>query len=239
MQLTNLKVASILFLVATAVAMSSAYSNTEISKTRDCTEIELQAVIDQNVSREENLERLSQQFFQSVNTIESCDRKLESNNDNLSTTDTPESSMNGDIGTSSSENDASSIAASSDATTKTSADAINNSSPSSNMTASGSLVGTNFDLNLNGSEQSSTSDIVGTTPQAEQADTGTIEAATDEAQQDQILTNGKTPDDIPDENNDSILEAQIRAAAMAETDPKTQKNLWNEYRRYKGLPERN
>ena len=99
-------------------------------------------------------------------------------------------------------------------------------------------MGTNFDLNLNGSEQSSTSDIVGTTPQAEQTDTGTIEPASNEAQQDQILTNGKTPDDIPDANNDSILEAQIRAAAIAETDPKTQKNLWNEYRRYKGLPER-
>jgi uncharacterized protein YmfQ (DUF2313 family) len=47
------------------------------------------------------------------------------------------------------------------------------------------------------------------------------------------LTNGKIPDD-----NDSVFEAQIRAAAIAETDPDTQKNLWNEYRRYKGLPEK-
>ena len=57
------------------------------------------------------------------------------------------------------------------------------------------------------------------------------------AEQDLRLTNGKTPDDIPDSDNDSVFEAQIRAAAMAETNPATKKNLWNEYRRYKGLPE--
>lgn len=51
----------------------------------------------------------------------------------------------------------------------------------------------------------------------------------------QLSANGKAPDDIPPGDNDSILEAQIRAAATAETDPKRKKLLWNEYRRYKGL----
>ena len=54
---------------------SAASANTELSKTRDCTEIELEAEIDQDASREDNLTRLSQQFFQSVNTIEHCDRE--------------------------------------------------------------------------------------------------------------------------------------------------------------------
>ena len=53
----------------------AASANTELSKTRDCTEIELEAVINQDASREDNLARLSQQFFQSVNTIEHCDRE--------------------------------------------------------------------------------------------------------------------------------------------------------------------
>jgi hypothetical protein len=48
--------------------------------------------------------------------------------------------------------------------------------------------------------------------------------------------NGALPDDIPSPDNDSIFEAQIRAAAENETDPEVRKNLWNEYRRYKGLP---
>ena len=47
---------------------------------------------------------------------------------------------------------------------------------------------------------------------------------------------GVIPDDIPEPDNDSVLEAQIRRAAMEETDPKTRAELWNEYRKYKGLP---
>lgn len=50
--------------------------------------------------------------------------------------------------------------------------------------------------------------------------------------------NGKLPDDIPPADNDSVLEAQIRAAAEAEKDPEKREKLWNEYRRYKNLPAR-
>ena len=49
---------------------------------------------------------------------------------------------------------------------------------------------------------------------------------------------GDVPDDIPEPDNDSVLEAQIRRAAMAETDPRIRAELWNEYRKYKGLPAR-
>ena len=48
--------------------------------------------------------------------------------------------------------------------------------------------------------------------------------------------NGKLPEDIPHADNDSALEAQIRKAAIEETDPELKKRLWDEYRRYKGLP---
>jgi hypothetical protein len=51
----------------------------------------------------------------------------------------------------------------------------------------------------------------------------------------EALSNGKVPEDIPPADNDSILEAQIRQAAMNETDPETKAKLWNEYRKYKGL----
>ena len=47
---------------------------------------------------------------------------------------------------------------------------------------------------------------------------------------------GKIPEDIPGPDNDGVLAAQIRRAAMEETDPRLQAELWNEYRRYKGLP---
>jgi len=47
---------------------------------------------------------------------------------------------------------------------------------------------------------------------------------------------GASPEDIPPGNNDSVFEAQIRKAAENEKDPTVQRNLWNEYRKYKGLP---
>ena len=52
------------------------------------------------------------------------------------------------------------------------------------------------------------------------------------------LDNGKLPEDIPSVDNDDIIAQQIREAAVAETDPDKQAKLWNEYRRYKGIPEK-
>jgi len=49
-------------------------------------------------------------------------------------------------------------------------------------------------------------------------------------------SNGKLPEDIPSANNDDTLAAQIRYAAENETDPVKREKLWNEYRKYKGLP---
>ena len=51
-----------------------------------------------------------------------------------------------------------------------------------------------------------------------------------------VSGSGQVPDDIPAPDNDSVLEAQIRRAAMEETDPHIRAELWNEYRKYKGLP---
>ena len=65
---------------------------------------------------------------------------------------------------------------------------------------------------------------------------GDQEAGADTARGDPVPANGAPPADIPPADNDSILEAQIRSAALAETDPEIQARLWNEYRKYKNLP---
>ncbi len=49
--------------------------------------------------------------------------------------------------------------------------------------------------------------------------------------------NGQPPADIPPTDNDDIIAAQIRQAAETETDPEIQAELWNEYRKYKNLPQ--
>ena len=50
--------------------------------------------------------------------------------------------------------------------------------------------------------------------------------------------NGIIPEDIPQDDNDSVLEEQIKLAAMNEKDPEKKKRLWNEYRKYKGVPQK-
>ena len=235
---------------------TAASATTELSKMRDCTEIELEAVIDQDASREDNLARLSQQFFQSVNTIDHCDRESESDapaasspdSDSASSQDAASDTASDTASDAASESggadgeNASSPEADSPPDDTTASQIITPSSaqsdtPSGTATASGSLVGTNFEQDLTESAAPTASDMAGTTRQPTAVDTGISGAQNDAAAQDLRLTNGKTPDDIPDADNDSVFEAQIRAAAMAETDPDTKKNLWNEYRRYKGLPE--
>lgn len=50
------------------------------------------------------------------------------------------------------------------------------------------------------------------------------------------LDNGAIPEDIPPGNDDDIVARQIREAAIRETDPEVRERLWEDYRKYKGLP---
>ena len=236
-------------LLTTGMGISPALGNTELSKTHDCTTIELEAVIDQNASREDNLERLSQQFFQSVNRIEHCDREPQTDSDQSSSSSAADASADASAAP---DTPAQNTASPGDASTSPTA---------AQATPSSSLVGTSLAEDLSNMAAPSASNMAGTTPMADPADMGsaagtmtgmmtgtktdaesetaavTARPQMQQAEPDQRLTNGKIPDDIPEAGNDSVFEAQIRTAAMAETDPDTQKNLWNEYRRYKGLPE--
>ncbi len=248
----NFKIIMLGYFLAFWQLSLAASASTELLITHDCTRTELEAMIDQDASREDNLARLSKQFYQSVNTIDQCDREPES--------DAP-AAPSPDIDSASSQDAARDVTSDSSSdfdsetgnpkdenTNKPEADSPPNStmasqaitSPSTQSdtpTASGSLVGTNFEQGLTEPATPSASNMAGTTPQPIAVDTSISGAQNDAAEQDLRLTNGETPDDIPESDNDSVFEAQIRAAAMAETDPNTRKNLWNEYRRYKGLPE--
>ena len=250
----NFKIIIFGYIFANSQFASLASADTELSKMRDCTEIELEAVIDQDVSREENLARLSQQFFQSVNKIDYCDRESRNDAALASTADNSSISANAEAEETTTGNDETSPATRKEIE-NTNNPEINMSSggvstgqtttPSSaqydtssgNPIASSTLVGANFEQNVTELAVPSASNMIGNTPQSTSVEAGVDGTERNEAEQNVRLTNGKTPDDIPDAENDSVFEAQIRAAAMAETDPDTKKNLWNEYRRYKGLPE--
>ena len=65
----------------------------------------------------------------------------------------------------------------------------------------------------------------------------TLEYENDQGFDQEKKNNTRIPEDIPQDDNDSVLEEQIRLAAMNEKDPEKKKRLWNEYRKYKGLPQ--
>jgi hypothetical protein len=44
------------------------------------------------------------------------------------------------------------------------------------------------------------------------------------------------PDDIPSGNGDDVVARQLREAAQNEPDPELRERLWDEYRKYTGLP---
>ncbi len=50
------------------------------------------------------------------------------------------------------------------------------------------------------------------------------------------LDNGAIPEDIPPGDDDDVVAQQIREAALAEPDPNVRARLWEDYRKYKGLP---
>ena len=255
----NFKITIWLGLLTTGIGISPALGNTELSKTHDCTTIELEAVIDHDASREDNLERLSQQFFQSVSRIEHCDREPQTDSDQSSSSSAANASADASNNAEAEAN--ASADADADAQPAAGSGGASTSPNAAQATPSSSLVGTSLAEDLPNMVAPSASNMAGTTPIADPADIGTAtsnlngtmtgtetdaesetEAVTarsqmQQAEPDQRLTNGEIPDDIPAADNDSVFEAQIRAAAIAETDPDTQKNLWNEYRRYKGLPE--
>lgn len=75
-------------------------------------------------------------------------------------------------------------------------------------------------------------------PQAADEQTATLTRESDAEPDDESLASGAPPKDIPPGNNDSVLAAQIRKAALEQEDPVKRARLWNQYRNLKGLPEK-
>ena len=90
-----------------------------------------------------------------------------------------------------------------------------------------------------GTEDSTASSTVSGTeaPPATAENTKKIaKSTTSKADSKVSLGNGKLPEDIQSSDNDSVFQAQVREAAMAEKDPEQKAALWEEYRKLKGLP---
>ncbi len=185
----------------------------DTSKSFECTDVTIDYANDPSLTREERLHLMDQALYHSLGQFDACQAQRTG---------------------ASAENAAAGSAGSGTAGgTGTSGDSVASTDMSGDETSASGEATAGEAAMVTPSEATSTSGWpnpdAGQQPEeaADGAELGGNPVAHD---------NGKVPDDIPPADNDSILEAQIRQAAMRESDPETKAKLWDEYRKYKGLP---
>jgi len=185
-----------------------------ISNAIDCTEVEVNYQDSSSLTRDERVQLMDKAFYTSLGKYDAC---LNSK------------SGNGGGGAASNSN----MAGGGDGSGGMSGtDGKGETSESLDSTGGESIANTS----MSGTEKpiatasSSDGDAESTASSGEATQTGLEENIS-------TFDNGKLPEDIPSADNDSVLEAQIRQAAINEKNPVTKAKLWNEYRKYKGLPE--
>ncbi len=203
----------------------------------DCTEVTVDYTDDANLTREERIARMDRAFQRSLSRFEECQSERAGS---AGGTGSAGASGSGTAGSAGSESDG--------AETSTAASDISGpDAPAEVPAPSGTSTAAS---DVTGDEPTVTA---ATTPGANAPSSGGKWAPPEDAANPQKIEenpageepvreaartqdNGKVPEDIPPADNDSALEAQIRQAAIEETDPELKKRLWDEYRRYKGLP---
>jgi hypothetical protein len=179
-----------------------------ISSSDDCTEININYKLDGNLTREEAISRMDEAFYESLSKFDACQ--------------TSQSGASGSASASSGDPGGSG--------------GLDGSEGSGGESSNG--AGSVASPDLSGTSTSIADDSSTTATTSKDGDISTTLSAKGKEriiQRGAQAGSGKLPEDIPSADNDSVLEAQIRQAAMNETDPETKKKLWNEYRKYKGL----
>ncbi len=220
---TNINV-FVITLALFAAGTALAQGNSSLVLDNDCSQISVDYENNPNLTAQENIERMDRALLHSLNKYEGCQTTQKA------------ISSNGSSG-------AAAAGGGNDGTGEKNGSAANAGSGSSR--ASSTMSGTETPAEVSSSTSSENSNQAdqskqsGKTNSAAQAGDTSADDAKQHAghqQQKRIKGSGKVPGDIPAIDNDSVLEAQIRQAAMSENDPVIKAKLWNEYRKYKGLP---
>jgi len=158
-----------------------------LSDMLECSDIEIEAEINSELSRQENLERLHQQFDEAVNAVSHCD---------------PTANGGGGGGGGGSAGGGS---------TSKAAEGISGTEvkPSS------------MKQDVKGSQAASSS--------------GNGSPVATEKKANEQGSNGKKPDELNANDNDSIYAQQLKAAADNEKDPAVKEQLLKEYRKFKSI----
>jgi hypothetical protein len=199
-----------------------------ISTSVDCTEVTVQYSDDKSLTQQERLEAMDQALFESLNKFDLCQSAAKGNSGAGSASGGGGMSGSGTEGGAQEQN--------------ASADGSNGDGNGPGDTGKGEATHQSIaSSGLSGTETPATTEATGnldspsqttSLPPSETGSDGDI------TQNPQVL-GGETPDDIPPADNDDALAAQIRYAAENEPDPEKKARLWDEYRKYKGLPQSN
>ena len=203
---------------AAAYAQSGTLS-TQSGAAHDCGEASIDFESDDSLTKEEITAKMDEALFESLSKYDACQDETQSSESNNTASSDSNSSSGGGAG-------AQSSAASSDMSGTEESQSSQAGGAGSVASAQGAEAA---DQGLNeGAESEETGSTGGSLAGVDGNGAG--------GNGTKVLENGKLPDDIPPAENDSVLEAQIRRAAEAEQDPVVRKRLWNEYRKYKGIP---
>ena len=196
------------------------YAEESFDDTVDCTDVSVDYLEDSTLTQEERLRLMDKAFFQSLNKFELCQEAKKiakaaggSNGGGGGSGAAGAGGNNGNAG-----DDAGGLAG--EAGGMSSTESIASSAMSGTEAPQKYPLAEGFEAGDTSAEQRS-------------SDGATAGSKTGGNMQ---SSNGKLPDDIPPAKNDDALAAQIRYAAENESDPEKSKQLWNEYRKYKGLP---
>ena len=162
--------------------------SSSLSDMLECSDIEIEAEINSELSRQENLERLHQQFDEAVNAVSHCDP-------------TANGGGGGGGGGGSAGGGSTSKAAEGVSGTEVKPSSMKQDvkgSQAASSSGNGSPVATEKKANEQGS-------------------------------------NGKKPDELNANDNDSIYAQQLKAAADNEKDPAVKEQLLKEYRKFKSI----
>jgi len=202
-----------------ATEFSSAQSKTEKKKSAlpsiafDCTSVSVNYMDDPLLTRDEKLALMNQALFTSLSKFDACQRS-QTNAGGAASNNAGDSIGTGESGQQG-------ASAASGGESLATSDMVGQEKPKTNEGEAGQSLNAAWSTPRGQKGSKKFDKVKGTT-------SGSAS-----------IGNGKLPEDIPPANNDSVLEAQIRQAAINETNHEIKAKLWNEYRKYKGLTTKN
>jgi hypothetical protein len=198
-----------LFLIFVLIGVNlQAYAEESLGATIDCSNIVINYVDRPDMTRSERIEAMNKAFYESVNRFELCNLS----NQSIPTSESASGDQQGSDGSEDGNENA--------------MDGTESSTASFDSVESPLMSGTE-------TESTSTSQLPDSPESSDKQENAKDESI---AVYGSAGGSGATPEDIPDANNDDAVAAQIRLAAELEKDPVKKEKLWNEYRKYTGLP---